>query len=120
VGWDALAGASGLYSEEPIFWATVGVNVESVESWKAAVAGGPFGLTVAVSVAPVAETETAGPVETVKKSPLTKGGYRGVLRRFDSAGRGLNAPPPCPPFVRGGTRCERARKGGGTCCEPPS
>jgi hypothetical protein len=39
------------------------------------------------------------------KSPLTKGGYRGVFQRCDSNGCGLNAPP-LPPLRKGGNRSD--------------
>src|SRR5205809_809957 len=45
--------------------ATVGVKVGLVEYWSRAVVVEPFGLTVALSVAPVAVTELAAPVATV-------------------------------------------------------
>ncbi len=35
-------------------------------------------------------------------SPLTKGGYRGVVERCLPEGFGLEFTPPNPPFVRGG------------------
>ena len=59
----------------------MGVKVGLVEYWNRRWSAEPFGLTVPLSVAPVAVTETAAPVVTV-------GGVRVVNEPVDAIGDG--------------------------------
>src|SRR5262249_39405057 len=60
----STATPSGSRKPEPRVVATVGVKEGSVEYWKRATVLAPLGLTVALSVAPVAEMALAAPVVT--------------------------------------------------------
>ena len=61
----STATPNGQSNPEPTVVSTVGVNRGLVEYWNGAVVVEPFGLTVALSVAPVSVIELAAPVATV-------------------------------------------------------
>ena len=64
----STATPKGLLNPEPMGVGTVGGNEGLVEYWNRAVVVEPCGLTEALSVAPVAETETAALVMTAVES----------------------------------------------------